>query len=347
MNKGSWLDDARGTHVLHIANLCGIETRRRNERKAEVVCPACGDRTRHHKSGDTRLSADVVHHGKGWFCFQCNAKGDAIDFAAYVFGGQRFAEANQSTRDRVRELFDGRVRLPKVLTEQQPSAPRHVPAEELQAVWAGCCSVTEDVEVSEYLRGRGIDPAAVAADDLARALTTSGPTSRWMKHRPCADAPATNWRQSGHRLVVPLHDTEGAMRSLLARLVRSPRAGERKSSAPMGCDRGGLAMACRATIEMLRTGRSPNTDGRAFRIYATEGEIDFLSACVRIPESSDVRVRAVIGIVNGTLTSELGKRFPSGAQVVSLFDKDDEGTKYEMRLRGILPHGCSFGSWRT
>lgn len=315
----TWLDDAARVPVVEVAARLGQEVRR-HASSSSCPCPACGVDRRHKSRGDRRGAVGIPHKPGGWRCFECEAGGDAIDFVAYALAGARFRDLPASRRPDVRTWFEGAPgrawsRVPAAAAAQEPDYP---PLAEVGALWASCRPVNDVTAASGYLQFRGIDASVVAVRDLARALP-AGRLPAW------ARLGARSWVESGHRLVVPLFDALGRMRSVLARSIeRSPTL---KSTAPRGFGRAGLLLADRLGRGMLEHGRAPRwwPEQQPFDIVVAEGEIDHLLWAARADRKAGP---AVLSVVSGSWTSATAARIPLGAHVTIATDADAQGDKY-------------------
>lgn len=357
----AWIEGMQGRAVLEVAKALGVPTQpRRGSSGGELVCPSCRAERRHTKAGDRRLSAGVRNDGRGWRCFQCDASGDALDLVAYSMGDERLRDLPDHRRSDVRawcESFLGlpsstpgaSVPRPKIIAApkrepEPPTPPRYPPEAEVSALWAGCVPVTEDAEVSAYLNGRGIDPVAVADLDVARALVaTDAALPSW------AVFGRRSWLGAGGRLIVPLVDELGAVRSVLARRLGDAQP---KSLATKGYERRGLIMACPVARQILERGALPSwwaEDAPPLRVIVAEGEADFMLNAAG-PEvgvrwgDADPYAPAHLGMFDGGWTRELAARLPDGCRVVIATDtdppKDDgrpgQGDQYAAKIVGTL-----------
>jgi len=97
-------------------------------------------------------------------------------------------------------------------------SPSYPPRDEVRAVWGACLPVITDIEVVRYLwLERALAVSAIVELDLARVLPESVgtwqaafPWPRWATYR------GESWADAGYRLVVPVYDSAGDMRSLRA-----------------------------------------------------------------------------------------------------------------------------------
>jgi len=205
--------------------------------------------------------------------------------------------------------------------------PVYRTAEALE-LWRACVPISADAEVWRFVREeRAIGNAVRLADlDVCRALPLDVRPS-WTTHRPDPDAPWATWAETGHRLVVPLVDARGAVRSVLARAVRpSPRKSTAKG------ERAGLIMAEGLARQVLERGALPEwwgEGGEPLRVVVAEGEVDFLAWTA---EHKGERAPAVLGMFSGSWSAELAARLPDGCVVVIATDADAEGEKYARKI---------------
>ena len=344
-----WLDGMKRAGVLEVAAALGLRV---SERGTGWVspCPACGRERRNASTpSEKRGAVGLTRDGHGWTCFPCEASGDALDLVAYKLGGKRFRELGDSYKAEVREWCGGFLGLdttaPRALAASQArkaarvarvsdlelertAEPVYPPAEELAALWAACVPVVHDEAAALYLLGRRIEPFRVADLDAARALPldASG-LPAW----------ANSWASRRLRLVVPLVDVRGAMRSVLARTI-VPSAelppDALKSAAPKGYGRAGLVLACPFARRVLEHSAKPSwwtDDAPAFRVVVAEGEIDFLTCAAEASDANE-HAPAVLGVTSGSWTAELAARIPDGTTVVVATDDDKGGETYARRI---------------
>lgn len=195
-------------------------------------------------------------------------------------------------------------------TAERRVEDRTPPTDEILTLWSNAIGVEYDRDAIAYLESRGINPVAVQENDLARILEVQGECPRWARS---ADGP---WTRTGHRLLFPLFDARGVLRSLIARDVTGRAA--RKSLSAAGA-RKGLLMADGIGRALL-AGR-----GGAPRVVICEGEIDYALVASQRGESDE---SAVLGIFSGSWQAEHAKRIPDGAELVIATDNDEAGEKY-------------------
>ena len=187
---------------------------------------------------------------------------------------------------------------------QRPEPLSYPDADELRELWERCVPIPEDDEIYAWLRDeRRLDPDAVFRAHLARVLPADlDPTPAWAGFARSGRA----WTKVGHRLLVPLYDAEGRMRSVIARRVTAGGKRAPKGVSPSGHARGALVMACALGLAMLESGEVPSTLGPAPRLVLAEGEMDFL-AWGTAPERARV---ATWGLVSGSFTDAVRRACP-------------------------------------
>jgi hypothetical protein len=258
-------------------------------------------------------------------CFGCAFATDALGLIAVARGlnvRSGFVEVLRegcrlAGRHDLEEALSGapvaeRTAQPVRAPEPEPEAERdYPPADEVEALWAAAQPVTEDTDASGHLVGRRIDPEGVAALDLARVLLRNVATDRlprWARHR------GVWWRDSGHRMLVRVFDSDGVFRSLRGWRVRE---GDTPKRLPPGGHRAaGLALANEPAQAMLRGDESPG------RVVVVEGEPDWVVRSVANPRE------CVIGILSGTWHEGFAARVPYGAEVLVRTHLDKAGDRY-------------------
>lgn len=271
-----------------------------------------------------------------YYCHSaCQDGGDAIKFVQKTEGlGYRDAVLELGRRVGVFLNKEAPPRprpakpAPRVVERQErEEPPRYPPLELVEGLWEAAQRVDVDAETSAYLRGRDLDPIAVADLDLARALPTSGALPRECTYQ------RTSWRETGHRLLVPLYDAAGRRRSLLARRLR---VGEPKTLPFAGYERKRLVMADGLARQMLARGARPDWwEDTAFRVYIAEGETDYLAGVLSFSEA-DEYAPAVLGIGSGAWSQATADRIPDGSVVIIASDIDKAGDAYEAQIRKTL-----------
>jgi hypothetical protein len=331
-SRRSWIEAALALGVAQVAELLGLEPGRPIGDRPTFACPSCWAPTRHTKTKDKRGAVGLTSDLGGWRCFQCDLSGDAVDLVAAKLAGRRLANCNAEEKVMVRQWFADRgataatAKRLVLRPRSEATPPRYPPGVEVEALWEAAGAVDDDDEVAAFLELRGLDPDHVAELDLARALPVGVVLPRW------AWGPRGGWTATGHRLIVPLYDAIGALRSLIARAVSGS---EPKSLAPAKHSRRDLLMADGLGHQLLETGAAPAWWDRdvPLMVAIAEGEIDFLGdATEPEPMADSGHGPAVLGIVEGSWLTKHAERVPDGARVLISTDTDSAGDAYAKKI---------------
>lgn len=337
----SWIDAMRNASVLAVATALGLKTSPARGASGGSVygCPACGVERRHAGRRDRRGALGVRRDGSGFRCMDCDLSGDCIDLVAVVLRGKRFRELGPTAREEVREWcgkFAG-VELQSV-KEPAPPPPAQYPAEaEVRYFWEDCVAADTDPAVREYLAGRKVWPTLVTSFDLARALPVDKAVPAWAGRWDMDVKRHVSWVESGHRLIVPLFDERGLMRSVLARNIDG--TAEIKSFAPSGFGRAGLLMADGFGRWLLANGQRPDwwPGSTELRVVVAEGEVDFLMAGIQWSDAAEC-APATFGVVSGSWSPMVAARIADGSTVVVATDPDKSGERYAVAIAESFAH---------
>jgi hypothetical protein len=221
--------------------------------------------------------------------------------------------------------------LPTPVQSRKP--PKRLPPADVAWLWNRCAKVLDDTPVCRWLAARAITPIPVEDLDLGRALLLDRPAlPRWARFR------GRSWRKTGHRLVLPLFDVDGALRSLQARTVEpDPKPGE-KAANPTGAQVAGLVFADGLARQLLRGDQTDPTD-----VVVVEGVPDYLTWATRWGMDGALEdAPAVFGVVAGSWRGAqgqaLGRRIPRGSRVVIRTHHDPAGDRYAEEIRKTLRH---------
>lgn len=269
-----------------------------------ICCPVHGDRK---PSCSVRVAADRTIAVR---CHACGWTGDVLTLLAAV-------ERLDPRRDfaavlgRAAELAGVSIDDPPPRRELPPLPAREPPpVDQVRALLRAGVDVDGDQVVAGWLRSRGLDPAACVP--LACALGPDWLPWSWASYR------RRSWTVSGHRLLLPLFDALGELRSVRARAVVADATP--KSLPPGGHASAGFLLADARGVAMLRAGPT----AAPARVLVLEGEPDYLTWASR----SSGRW-AVFGLPgSGAWTSAIGDRIPAGSEVVIRTDPDPAGDHY-------------------
>lgn len=337
-----WIEEVRDRGPVEVGQAFGLEHGDRGPGFLQP-CPSCGAAKRHPSRRDRRGAVGLTPDGGGWRCHECDAHGDAVALAAWLSVGKVPGAGDPAWREVRRScaahgLCDPDPRDPlhgaPVAARRPPPAPRppepprRLDAGEVRATWGLCLAVEADPEVAAWLAARGLSSAVVAHLDLARALPLAGPAlPGWLRYE------GRSWRESSHRLVVPLYGSTGLVESLHARALR-PQAPKDKAASPAGAEVRGLVMADAAGRAMLAGQLAPS------RVVVAEGVPDFLTWGTWAGDLTDAST-AVLGVISGSWDDALAARVPDGAQVAVRAHRDSTGAKYADRIASTLSARCA------
>ena len=216
----------------------------------------------------------------------------------------------------------------------QTSERPYPPADEVRSLWNACVGVSTLDIVCDEIRRRAILPEVVESHDLARAIPENAALPRWTNYRGNRHE-AQSWLKLGYRLVLPVYDALGSMRSVRGwRVVASDGP---KRLPPSGYRASGLVMANSKARSLLeRASWNSNIDGR---IVIVEGEPDFLTWATRFSDNADA-MPAIFGITSGSWSDELAARIPSGTRIIVRTHHDQAGNAYAARIGATLSGRC-------
>lgn len=313
-------------HALHDPwKLCGalglLEGAKRQATGVSICCPS---------HGESRPSLSVTRGPDGTVrarCFGCDFMGDALTLIALVHGLSLSSDfrdvlalgAELGGNLTLREEILGGQPMPD--RKRVPAPPPQAPAEypdraEVDALWSAGVAVSEDADVWEYLRGRAIDPEKVDRAGVARALPDDAPLPSWARYG------ASDWRETGHRILLPLFDAQGDMRAVRAWRIQDGDTPKRLPPAKRRS--GGLVLANRGARMMLAGYACP------LRLLFVEGEPDFVNASTEWADS-------VIGVGSGWWTEAHADRVPRRTEVVLMTHNDEAGDRYAAQIAETLP----------
>ena len=220
-------------------------------------------------------------------------------------------------------------------TNDRPTQPLmgYPPPKELAALWRGCVPCSFDDEVSALLARHGLCAEWVDDFHLARALPPTAPLPAWASFRR-ACAGRVSWIESGHRLLVPIFDALGRMRSVRAWCVREHDTDDPKRVSPAGYAYRHLVLACGQGVALLSGGWEKMGGQPRPRVVITQGESDFLTWATHSSDA-DERAPIVLGVVAGAWSDDFARRIPDGARVFVRTHHDPAGD------------ACAEATWRS
>ena len=315
------------THVLDALGILGQGKQRQRQTSGWIV--RCVWHEENTPSMSVRLASDGTIAAK---CFGCDRGGDVLDLVAAVRGLDTRASFRSVLLEAARlagmwQVVDelegrGEAPAPRPIARAQP--PQEAPTRDypspgdLETFWGRTGPVDEDAAVSEYLWSRGLNPELVDGGNLGRAVPASGVMPRWARSR------FGDWREAGYRLVVPMYDAEGKIRSVRGWRVVGGEGPKRLP--PFGHKASELVMADFWALEWLRGKRAPE------RVVVVEGEPDAFVWMTRVNDPHT----ATIGIVSGSWSEALAAKFPVGCEVCVRTHLDAAGDRYAAEIAKSL-----------
>lgn len=311
-----WMTEAKGHSIRQVAEALGLAVHGNR-----ILCPKCG------KEKDRSRPTIGLRDDRGWRCHRCGQGGSSLDLAAAVLGveirGTRGFFAQYGFCDAATSPIRPLRRSPPRSdpTGQNPYPPQG----EVEQLWREGRPIASDRQVSAWLQSRCLDPGCVEERGLARVLPPRPP--QW----------ARCWLRD-HRVVLPLYDHQGQLRSVRSRRITegrfkslNPRHPERPQGKSWGTK--GLVFANGAGVALLQSGElEPGA-----MVYVVEGGPDFLTLSCWLSETCpDV----VLGIGSGQWTDELAARIPDGTHVLVLTDRNEAGAGYAEAVARSLEGRC-------
>lgn len=293
-----------------------------------VRCPWHKDRT---PSCSIRRGPDGTIAIK---CHGCQATGDLFSLIAITQGLDTRTEFREVLKAAAEigglssianEIETGSFKPERpVIPPPPPVQERTYPPErEVMAVWQSADRVDLDAECVAWCESRSLDAETIADADLARAIPVTAILPRWASYH------RESWTRTGHRMIVPMRDAHGKIRSVRATRIVTGEAPKRLP--PGGCKATELVMADAFAVAMLDGTFKPT------RVVITEGEPDFLTRATRKNVGGIV---AVLGIVNGTWHEQLADRIPDMTTVIVRTDHDAAGDAYAQLIQASLKSRC-------
>lgn len=309
-----------------VARALGVTYRGRRR----VRCPL-------HNGGGEHFTFDEQDGRLTWICATHCGAGDVLSFigrvrslrfrealaeAASIAGVQLEDHSDETDEQRQARERERAAYLAASKTAEPDPEPEYPPEAEVLALWLEAGSVADDPDASGVLVSRLICPDATAQRVLARAFGPRTALPAWATYG------RVSWAASGHRMLVPVYDTSGKLRSV--RAWRVTLGDTPKRLPPHGYAQRRLVLANAAARELLAAG----PDGGPRRVVVVEGEPDFLVHATRSDE-------AVIGVGSGSWSADFAARIPFGSEVVVRTHRDDAGDRYAAQVIRTCRDHCA------
>lgn len=295
-------------------------------------CPVCGGEDRF------RVWPQPAQGNPRYWCRQCGACGDAVDYLRWREPGLSFREAcarlgilnvGDGTRSAARWSRETvRVAAPRPAARTWPALTSEVWQQRAQAFAARCQAALWEASnrpALDYLRARGLTDATIEWAGLGFNRTSlSEPRAAWgLDEAGAGDKPV--WAPPG--IVIPWWIggrlwRVNVRRLKVARGKALPYDGENKYMQPAGCAPGLY------NVDALRAGAA---------VVMVEGEFCALSL---LQAAGDLAVPVATGSVSGARRPRwLGKLALAG-RVLLAFDDDAPGARAAVWWAARLPEAC-------
>ena len=343
----SW-SEVREAGIEPVADAFGLKYKRSGSiRHGLAPCPECGadNRSTEHHHDPHRGPIGLTRDGLGWCCHVCGVRGDAVSLVSYLVG-QR-GQVNRVVAEECKRkglLHDGDApRQPR--PSPPPRTPEYLPPDELRKFTNMLVSIDhpEAKDIRAWLMGRKIDPSRM--DDLKaiKALPPKAPAPHWAQ---CQGKP---WARVGYRLIAPLYDSNGRMRSFHARAV--VRDLNPKGANPASYELGGLLLACPLAQLWLKGANlgddtTPAKDWiQRVGLIITEGLVDWLFQLATYSDANQ-DIPATLGIMSGSWTQKFADKIPDKCRVLVVTDRDKAGNEYAAKIGKTLLNRVDIRRWK-
>lgn len=285
--------------VYDVAELLGLQI---GPTGHDIPCPVCKQETRHTRSGDTRGAIWISPSNPCvWMCIQCELRGDAKDLWAYATYGIPYKLTTYDQRVSAELPTNPKIRLRKLATVM----PKYPSPEKLSELFGNITAVLDSPETMAYLETR-----------FGGKVDTSGLRNIPVSVLANSTSLTTDWVESGYVLLFPLYSHQSAgVKSFIGRNIKLPPP-RIKSKSPTGYSRSGLRLELR------------RSNSRS--VIVTEGEMDWLAACLIYPNSS------IIGIISGSICPGFLDSY-NGQDIEILTDYDAAGELYAEKIQKLYP----------
>jgi hypothetical protein len=241
-------------------------------------------------------------------CFGCGESGTVLALVATRNGLNNYGEDFQKVLEIASEMVGGDVPRLGLFHRSPVPPPEYPPRDEVAFLWQSTEACSS--QMSGWLSSRGLDP-------FHPGVRWLGPAAAWLPDW------CKSWTASDHRVLIPLYDSDGIMRSVRARCV--DQNNKRKELAPTGFSAQGLVMANPEALSLMRNAEL------AGDVVISEGGPDFLTMYGK-PHT------AVFGIFSGSWSHGLARQL-HGATVEVRTHLDKAGEKYYQEIANSLPLG--------
>jgi hypothetical protein len=256
----------------------------------------------------------------------------------------RSAHRDGSKKPRQAPDTDGNPGVATFPPMRPAAPPTYPPLSVVRALWGAAEGVFIHDEACAFLEGRGIDLERMSGAALCRYLPRGASLPKDFHGALREAIPRINihgeWKYAplhGFRLLFPLYDSLGNVRSLQLRSIEDHGPDVKLKSVSMKPQKRGLVLANKAGVALLQrdSERKRFWGNRPLDVVIVEGEPDLLvAACEDI---DDDRTRAVLGITgNGSWSDAHVLAIPKDATAIIATDDDIPGNKYAAKITATL-----------
>lgn len=281
----------------------------------------------------------------GWCCHVCGVRGDAVSLVSYLIGQRGQVNRAVAEECKLKGLLHDSSAPRQPRPPPPPRTPEYLPASELSKFTNLLVPIDnpDAKDIRAWLMGRKIDPNRMDDLRVIKALPPKAPAPSWAQ---CKGKP---WARAGYRLIAPLYDVNGRMRSFHARAV--VRDLDPKGANPAGYELGGLLLACPLAQLWLRDVKLGDDETFARNwvkrvgIVITEGLPDWLFQLTTYSDA-DQDAPITLGIVSGSWTQNFADKIPDKCRVLMVMDRDKSGDLYAAQIGKTLSNRVDIRRWK-
>lgn len=289
-------------------------------------CPVCDAAKRHNKRNDKRLAVNVTHGGFGFYCIQCEARGDAVGFAAYHIL-KRKPTNKQDWQEISRRLNESFSSVPLELTHKPVSIAPITARPDWKSVldvWNTKLSLTPPEGTEGFIQSKF--RGCTVNDILDTGIVRFQPVGVKL------DVDWWPWSNLPYAHVL-CFDEYGKIVSMHARALvdNDELDGRPKTRFPKGYSASGLLLADKSAVSFLRGGKAGTP-----AVVLCEGLTSTVAASSFLRRTGRWNW-ATIGITSGSAGALKNIAWPPGLSVYVWTDVDNAGEKYAERIREAMP----------
>ena len=224
------------------------------------------------------------------------------------------------------------------------------PVEEVHALWRHCNRVQDDDSVSPWAEDSKLDSATLDRYGLVRAIPFRLALPPWARG-PGEAATPQPWNEIGARLVVPLFDEAGEMRSLRARALLPFGEQQARWLHPAGFGSAGLVLANPLAVMMVQIAAWRASSDPLARVHGGDGWPEWAERRLLIVDGEQeflhwschprAHAFAVLGTGSAAWSEAIAYAVPDHTTVLVRTGNHDVGDRYAERIAESLGERCS------